>query len=139
MCIRDSTYTYKGIYLSLRGVVNANNSVIPITEIRETNTSMSPPQNSNNGLQCITDRMPCCRFGHRAGEWFFPNGTMVPEGSGPTFYRNRGRDDGTVNLNRVNTNVMSPTGLFCCNVDHSQWICALISKLIGLVKSYILL
>ena len=36
-------------------------------------------------------------------------------GAPTTFYRNRG-DDGTVNLNRLNTNVITPTGLFCCEV-----------------------
>ena len=56
---------------------------------------------------------------NKQGDWFFPNGTVVP---GPlqsptTFYRNRG--DGTVNLNRLNTNVMMPTGLFCCEVPDS--------------------
>ena len=57
----------------------------------------------------------------RAGEWFFPdNGGVVPVigagGSmGTTFYRTRG-DDGTVNLNRVNNDVMMPTGRFCCVV-----------------------
>ena len=41
---------------------------------------------------------------------------MVPtQGGATSFYRNRG-DDGTVNLNRLNTNVMMPTGLFCCEV-----------------------
>ena len=68
-----------GVYLSLKGVVYANNSVISITEIGETN----PDTNLNEGLQCITDRVPCCRSTFRAGEWYFPNGTMVP-GESPT-------------------------------------------------------
>ena len=82
-------------------------------------------------LQCITDRMPCCRSSpNTAGEWFFPDGTMVPgqcTGQGTTFCRNRGEDDGTVHLNRI-SNVMSPTGLFCCEVPDAtgvmQRICA---------------
>ena len=46
--------------------------------------------------------------------WYFPNGDIVPAiGGATTFYRNRG-DDGTVNLNRLNDDVMMPTGLFCC-------------------------
>ena len=85
-----------------------------------------------------SDRVPCCRSAFRAGEWYFPNGTMVPvespTASPTTFYRNRGRDDGTVNLNRVNTEVMSPTGLFCCVVpdatDVMQTVCANISELL---------
>ena len=95
-------------------MIYPNNSHIIITdhEIGQTNTSASPP--TNDGLQCITDRKPCCS--NRAGEWLFPDGRFVPR-SGPdsTFYRNRG-GDGTVNLNRVNNDVMMPTGKFCCMV-----------------------
>ena len=101
-----------GVYLSLKGVVYTNDSsVIPITEIGETTEA------SNTGLQCITDRRPCCAApGTRTGVWLFPDGTLVPlQSSATTFYRNRG-DDGTVNLNRLNTGVMMPTGLFCCEV-----------------------
>ena len=131
--------SHTGVYLFLKGTVYANNSIINITEIGETDTSISPPQNSNNGLQCITDRRPCCRFvGGRVGEWFFPSGIMVPSGTGPTFYRSRGRDDGTVSLNRANTNVMMPTGLFCCVVpdatDVMQRICARVCELV--ISSY---
>ena len=40
---------------------------------------------------------------------------MPPTGSATTFYSNRG-DDGTVNLSHLNTSLMLPTGLFCCEV-----------------------
>ena len=106
-----------GVYLSLNGEVYLNNSHILITKIGETNTSFSGSPNSNNGLQCITDRMPCCRS-KRAGEWFFPDGSVVPikNSSTTAFYRNRG-DDGTVSLNQLNSDVMMPTGRFCCVVS----------------------
>ena len=125
------------MYLSLKGIQYANNSVIFATEIGETDVnSTSPPPNSNNGLQCITDRMPCCRFqsGH-VGEWFFPDGTVILNYlvNGSSFYRSRGRDDGTVNLNRANIDVMSPTGLFCCVIPDAtgtnQTLCANIGML----------
>ena len=117
-----------GVYLSLRGVVYANNSAIHITEIGETYTM------SNTGLQCITDRMPCCGTQpNRFGDWFFPDRIATvpgPQQSPITFYRTRG-DDGTVNLNRLNTNVLIPTGLFCCEVPDAagdtQPLCANIS------------
>ena len=103
----------------------------------------NPDTDQNEGLQCITDKKPCCRIGRTlVGEWFFPSpsGMMVPGGTGPTFYRNRGRGDGTVNLNRVNTNVMMPTGLFCCVVpdatDVVQWTCANVCELAVDVDSY---
>ena len=64
--------------------------------------------------------MPCCVSPSRVGEWYFPGGggTVQAIGAVPTpttFYRNRG-DDGTVNLNRLNSDVMMPTGQFCCVV-----------------------
>ena len=124
-----------GVYLSLRGTVRANNSTILITEIGETNTTISSTK--NNGLQCVTDRMPCCRHAYRVGEWFFPDGNVVPVETsiiGLPIYRNRGRDDGTVNLNRQNNNVLSPTGQFCCVVpdatDTNRTLCAYIGELL---------
>ena len=107
-------------------MVYPNNSVILITEIEQTSTT------SNNGLQCITDRKPCCRSA-RLGEWFFPDGGMVAQISdSPTaYYRNRS-DDGTVNLNRLNNDAIMPTGRFCCVVSDatgvSQWRCAVICE-----------
>ena len=125
-------HTLSGVYLSLKGVVRPNNTVIMIDEIGETDTSESPPANSNNGLQCVTDRTPCCRFqGGLQGEWLFPNGSSVPsQSAATTFYRNRGRDDGTVNLNRLSNDVMMPTGRYCCVVPDAtgvnQTACAII-------------
>ena len=125
-------YMCAGVYLSLKGRVYANNSAIQITEIGETN----PDTDLNEGLQCITDRMPCCRNAFRTGEWYMytPERTMVP-GPSPgatSFYRNRGYDDGTVDLNRPSS-VMSPIGLFCCEIPNAagvmQSVCATISEL----------
>ena len=63
---------------------------------------------------------------------YTPERTMVEGPSTTRFYRNRGEDDGTVNLNRP-SGVMMPTGLFCCEVpdalDVMQNICATISEL----------
>ena len=119
------THIHSGVYLSLKGVVYASNTSIPITEIGTT---------SNTGLQCITDRMPCCGTQGSAGEWLFPDGTTIPGpvGNPTSFIRTRG-DDGTVNLNRLNINVPMPTGLFCCEVPDAlnvmQRLCANISEL----------
>ena len=108
-------------------MVYPNNSVILITEIEQTNAT------SNNGLQCITDRRPCCATQpNRHGEWLFPNGSLVASiVHGKTYFRNRG-DDGTVNLNRLNSAVMIPTGRFCCVVPDATstdvTLCVLIGK-----------
>ena len=106
-------------------MVYANDSIIPITEIGETTTT------SNTGLQCITDKIPCC-LQDTTGRWYFPDGITVPS-QDATFYSARG-DNGTINLNHIDSNVMSPTGQFCCVVpDATQAlirVCANISKLI---------
>ena len=104
----------------------ANNSDIPITEIGTI---------SNTGIQCITDRMPCCAsLEGTAGQWLFPDGTAVHAPSqniAATFYQNRG-NNGTVNLNRVNIDITSPVGKFCCMVqnylDQMQQTCAIVGR-----------
>lgn len=115
----------------------SNNSVIFINEIGESmydymycNSYYSyydhdhyyDDRKTKNGLQCVTDRKPCCRAPYKAGQWFFPNGTKVPgRDYSIGFHKNRGYD-GTVNLNRPNTTIMSPTGLFCCTIPDAQGI-----------------
>ena len=106
---------YTGVYLSLKGVVYPNNSVIPITDIGENVTGTL----LNEALQCITDKITCCKQPNRLreGEWFFPRnrGIVPPYYLSTTFYRNRG-SDGTVNLNRAGKSVLEPIGRFCCEV-----------------------
>ena len=110
-------------------MIYANNSIIQNTNIGETDHHSS--HNDSEGLQCVTDRKPCC--GSQIGEWYFPNGTTVPrQHSAASFYRNEG-DDGAVNLNRISYNAVSLSGLFCCEIpdatDTLQRMCATISKL----------
>ena len=48
----------------------------------------------------------------RFGEWYYPNGSMVPNsGTGHDFFRGRGTDR-TIRLSRRN-DAQSPTGSFC--------------------------
>ena len=123
-------YIYIGVYLTLKRIVYANNSIIQNTNIGETD----PYSSQNEGLQCVTDRKPCC--GTQIGEWYFPNGTTVlRQHSGASFYRNEG-DDGAVNLNRIGSDA---SGLFCCEIpdatDTLQRMCATISKLITCINT----
>ena len=114
-----------GVYLSLKGMIYASNSVFSITEIGVTDTS------TDNALKCVTDRMPCCST-DTVGQWFFPDGSQVSDNTSSPFYRSRGDDDGTVNLNRLNAGVMEPAGQFRCDVPDangmSQTLYANISK-----------
>ena len=75
----------------------------------------------------------------RFGQWYFPDGAQIPRESDATvFYRNRG-DDGTVNLNRVNSNIMSPTGQYCCQVPDANTVTQTLYAYIGKCISCLLI
>ena len=129
--------TQTGVYLSLKGTIYANNSVITITGI---GTDSDNP--SGAALQCITDLRPCCRQEgtHLAqqmlmGEWYFPDKTQVPGSEVPSssLFRSRGLNDGRVNLFRTHDEVLSPVGLFCCEIPDAtgvnRTLCADLSEL----------
>ena len=115
-----------GIYLVLEKNFEfiSNNSQINIR-----NVGISP----NSSLQCITDRNPCClNQDPRVGEWYLPHGELVQGTFSTTeFYSTRG-DDGDVSLNRP-SEVISPTGRFCCKVadatSMNQTLCVIIGKI----------
>ena len=116
---------HEGVYLLRDGTFLANDSAIYISDIGN-------PDSVYTRLQCVTDRMSCCTT-NPTGEWFFPNTQeAVPvQNSATTFFRNRG-DNGTVNLNRVNSDVMMPTGRFCCVIPDAigvnQIACVVVCK-----------
>ena len=80
-----------------------------ITDIGDGTDGSSP-------LICTTTFSPCCSTPpNRHGEWYYPDGTKVPNSAaGQDFYRGR-TDDGTVRLNRRN-NAMSPLGTYYCEI-----------------------
>ena len=96
--------------------VYANNSVIDINLVGEGYPGLS--QITDGGaLECHTDDTTCCRGtdnpdGPGRGEWYYPNGTVVPPPGGDTgFYRTRGHM--VIRLNRV-PGTISPTGVYPC-------------------------
>ena len=72
-----------------------------------------------DALLCLTDATQCCRGSDNPsgalGEWYFPDGTLVPDGTEPSrnIFRNRGPS--AVRLNRRN-NATSPTGVYRCEI-----------------------
>lgn len=140
------------MYLRLKNRTNFTGGIVPIHVIGVTTNNFSHPrlaanEHENNGLQCITDKPNCCRVGNniRIGEWVFPDGTPVPilgrgNNRATLFFRNRGHNDSTVNLNRVSSDVISPTGNFCCQVpdstDRNQTVCVNISKFLSMHALY---
>ena len=117
---------YTGVYLSQNGMLIEPDSNIPITDIG----TLSPQQ-----LVCTSDRKPCCQDQPQYGEWKFPDGNQVrhiTEEQPTTFHRDRD-NGGNVDLYRVSSDVMSPTGRYCCEIEDAmhmnQTICVNLGKL----------
>ena len=95
----------------------ANNSVIDINLVGE---GFEAPQITDGGaLECHTDDTTCCRGIDNPdwpgrGEWYYPDGTVVPSPGGDTgFYRIRGHM--VIRLNRVG-GMAGPTGAYRCEI-----------------------
>ena len=112
------------VQLIFRGVSYPNNSVLPLNDIGKLSTG--------SAILCTTNRSPCCSSSDsnmRFGEWYYPNGSMVPN-SGQDFYRGRGSNK-TIHLNRKN-NAQSSGGSFCCELpddsDVNHTLCVTLGK-----------
>ena len=95
--------------------VYANNSVININLVGE---GFEGDQITDGGaLECHTDDTTCCRGidypnGTGRGEWYYPNGTVVPPPDNDTsIYRTR--DHMVIRLNRRHR-VTQPSGVYTC-------------------------
>ena len=84
--------------------------------------------------------MPCCQGTNANGEWYFPNdyGQIPIMSTATSFYRNR-EDSGEVNLFRLNSDVMEPTGEFCCVVPDATGLVQTVCANIGELHKYIVL
>ena len=98
------------VQLMFRGVSLSNNTQLFIGDIGEFTTG--------SAILCTTNRSPCCST-NSIGEWYYPNGSMVPDNrAGHDFYRSRSSNQ-TIGLNRRN-NARSPGGSFCCEIPDSN-------------------
>ena len=94
--------------------VYSNNSVIDVNLVGE---GFEEPQITDGGaLECHTDDTTCCRGtdnpdGTGRGEWYYPDGTVVPPPGGGTGYY-RTRDHMVIRLNRI-SGVESPGAFWC--------------------------
>ena len=111
-----------GVSLILNGTEIANNSYVDVDDIGA----------NENALLCHTDKHDCCReHPNRAGEWYFPNGTVVGTGgaSQDEFYRDRATQ--VVRLNR-RQGTSTERGLFLCQVPDSNHILQIVYINIGM-------
>ena len=110
MSVAIIMYTHAGVYLThgTRIMTSPENTLL-ITDI-----GISPPHQ----LVCTSDRMPCCQDPPQYGEWKFPNGSQVLHISEGAVAFHRNRDNyGNVNLYRVSSDILSPAGRFCCEIE----------------------
>ena len=103
--------------LARYGVTFANNSVININLVGQGYPGI--PQIDSGALECHTDDITCCRGidnpnGRGRGEWYFPDGTVVPPpGGGDGLYITR--DHMVIRLNR-GAGTFSLTGMYRCDI-----------------------
>ena len=114
------------LQLIFRGVSYPNNSVLPLKEIGDISTG--------SAILCTTNLDSCCRFPNR-GEWYYPNGSMVPiNGAIEDFYRGRTTEQ-SIHLNRRN-NAQSPTGSFCCELPDNSGVTHTLCVSLGKSKQF---
>ena len=98
------------MYLSLKGKLYQNNSIIPITDIGQT----LEKEVEGEALLCYTDTVECCSNTSISGKWFLPDQSEVgimSEAGG--FYMDDGQS--VLRLHR-RSQTISPTGVFCCEI-----------------------
>ena len=69
-------------------------------------------------LVCTTTFTPCCTSGNPETQWYFPNGSQVPNNLNLPYQRTRGRFPGRVILSRNSES--SITGLFHCDIPDAD-------------------
>ena len=114
------------MYLSLGSTnIITNNTEILITDIGDDNDNGHPP------LICHTDLVGCCRRSETMltegiGDWYYPNGALIPGGSGSSsdsLSFVRWRNNQMIRLARredFTTPPLGPTGSYCCTVKTNE-------------------
>ena len=92
----------------LRGRPYRNNSIMKLGDIGE----------GDDALLCITNLTACCRSGGNAlGNWYFPNGTIVPSALGVGWDIYTTKDSMVVRMHRRRGGV---EGIYCCDIPDTK-------------------
>ena len=83
-----------------------NHGIVTITDISE-----------NEPLLCVTDSIDCCSRepGVSNGQWYFPDGSAVPDESGDNFYQ--ASVFAAVRLHRIND---MTNGIYRCDIPDTM-------------------
>ena len=100
---RMCNYFVAEFSLARYDVTFANNSVININLVGEGYPAPNISQTDAGALECHTDDTTCCTgrnnpHGGGRGDWYYPDGTVVPPPDSDGFYRTR--DHMVIRLNR---------------------------------------
>ena len=109
------------VYLSLGSTnITTNNTEVLITDIGEDADGVLP------SLTCHTDLTECCRDSDTGsqggrGEWYYPDGRMVPNRfAREGFYRIRNAPQVVRLVHRDSSDPLSPTGSYCCVIPTTK-------------------
>ena len=96
----------KPLVFELGGITYPNNTIVLLEDIGE----------GDNALLCVSNNTDCCGVPSSfRGEFFYPNGTVVPTQSADhSFYRNRG--PGFIRLNQRANAVNPLLGRYRCEI-----------------------
>ena len=97
-----------GIRLPVNGVTYPNNSIVANTDIG----------NGSAALACTTTYTSCCSSANQETQWYFPNGSQVPNNPNLPYRRSRGSNPGRVILNRNSESTI--TGIFHCDIPDAR-------------------
>ena len=102
------SYQFSGVGLILNSTTLTNNSIVTNTEIGTGATV----------LVCTTIYRPCCFSSNPETQWYFPNGSQVPNNPNLPYRRTRGRFPGRVNL--IRNSESTTTGIFHCDIPDAS-------------------
>jgi len=103
-------YNLSGVGLTLNGMSLTNNSIVDMTDIGT----------GNAALACTTTYTPCCGSANQETQWYFPNGSRIPNNPNLPYQRVRGTNPGRVILNRNFES--TTTGIFHCTIPDASGV-----------------
>ena len=87
-----------------------NNSIVTNTDIGT----------GSEALLCTTTYTLCCSSANQETQWYFPNGSQVPNNPNLPYRRTRGRYPGRVILSRNSESTI--TGIFRCDIPDASGV-----------------
>ena len=87
-----------------------NNSIVTNTDIGT----------GSEALLCTTTYTPCCSSANQETQWYFPNGSQVPNNPSLPYQRTRGQNPGRVILSRNSES--TTTGIFRCDIPDDSGV-----------------